>query len=225
MLLFTHFFFHGPNREVRWGDMLSTRWAAFDGEDRSIGSGVMDSSNLMLLLPQAGPFRLELANDHYRAGTMRGLATYRAWFDMARADAMPPSFSALSVQNAAGEQLDTVPAGTDAWLLFGLTDWEFTGRGRDHKAIPEGNTRVEYRVSGTTAWLPAEPQFLVQDMLPADRVSDGAVYRCRIPAGQFARAMDVRITAEDAAGNRMEYTLEPAFAVDSAIPRRRSARH
>jgi hypothetical protein len=230
-LFHVHFFFHGPNREVRWRDMLSTRWAAFDGAGESIGSGRMDSSNLMVELPKGGPFRLELTNDRYRAGEIRGLATYRAWSDTKRADPIPPSFSALSLQNAAGAQLDAAPAGSDAWLLFGLTDWQFVPAGREHKPILTARTRVEYRVSGTAAWIAADPQFVVQDLIPAapaDRVSDGAVYRCRIPVELSAQAMDVRITAEDAAGNRMEYTLEPAFAVGDPIPpipRRRAARH
>ena len=227
----TFFVFRGPNREVRWRDLLSTRWAAFDGEGQSIGSGLVDSPDLRVHLPDAGPFRLELTNDGYRAGGIRGLATYRVWTDTTRGDAMPPSFSALSVQDAAGRQLDTVPGGTDAWLLFGITDWEFVPGGRQHKPIRTASTRVEYRVSGTAAWIAAEPQFVVEDLLPvapADRVSDGAVYRCRIPAAErAARSVDVRITAEDQAGNRMEYTLEPAFAVEGgvAIPRRRSVRH
>lgn len=230
-LFHTHFLFHGPNRELRWRDLLSTRWAAFDGAGQSIGSGPLDNSNLMVELPSAGPFRLELMNDRYRAGAIQGLATYRAWSDTKRTDPIPPSFSALSVQDATGEQLDSVPAGTDAWLLFGLTDWQFTPAGREHKSIPTGKTRVEYRVSGTSAWIAAQPQFIVEDLIPAspaDRVSDGAVYRCRIPAARSGPAMDVRISAEDEAGNRMEYTLEPAFAVDGtapAIPRRRAARH
>jgi Subtilase family len=228
MLFHAHFLFHGPNREIRWRDLLSTRWAASDPLGQSIGSGMMVDSNLLLVVPLPGPFELELRNDRYRAGAMRGVATYRAWPDTRRVDAHPPSFSALSVQSADGQQLDSVQAGSDAWLLFGIADWELTPRGREHKAIPAAKTRVEYRVSGTAPWIAADPQFLVQDFSPGNRVSDGAVYRCRIPAAPLAQAMDVRITAEDEAGNRMEYTLEPAFAVagsEPGGPRRRSVRH
>jgi subtilisin family serine protease len=227
-LFHASFFFHGPNREVRGRDIPATHWATFDGAGQSIAAGTMDGANLMVEVP-TGPFRLELTNDRYRVGTQQGKATFRAWSDMTRSDATPPSFSALSLQNAAGEQLDVVPAGTDAWLLFGITDWQLPQK-REHNPIAIASTRVDYRVSGTLAWIAADPQFIVEDLLPvapADRESDGAVYRCRIPA-RYGPSIDVRITARDEAGNRMEYTLEPAFAVDGAVAppgRRRAVGH
>ncbi|HEX7832101.1 MAG TPA: S8 family serine peptidase [Thermoanaerobaculia bacterium] len=228
--LHANFFFYGPNRERRWRDIYSTRWAAFNGAGQNVGSGSLDSSNLLVTIPAAGALRLEITNDRSQVAGRPALATYRSWTDTTRFDSTPPSFSALSVQNAAGDQLDVVPVGTDAWLLFGLVDWHGDSDKREHKAIRTDATRVEYRVSGSTTWIAAEPQFVVQDLLAysADRKSDGAVYRCRIPATNGASTMDVRITGEDAEGNRVEYTLEPAFAVSGAAPdtdRRRAVRH
>jgi hypothetical protein len=223
----THLFFHGPNRELRALDVDFTRWTAFDGAGESLGTGPILSSNLMLNLPAAGPLRLDITNDNYFLRERKGAVMFRAWTDTTRIDASPPAFSSLNVQAADGQPLDTVPPGSEAWLMFGITDWHYPpGRGREYKPINLGATRVEYRVSGTIAWIALEPQLVIEDILDAltaDRPSDGAVYRCRIPAVAGAKAIDVRITAEDAAQNRSEWTLEPAFVIDA--PKKRSVRH
>jgi hypothetical protein len=220
-------FFHGANGERRWYDLLHTRWEMFDGAGVSTGSGVMEISNLQAQLPAPGPVRLELRNDRAKVGAINTRATYRAWFDTTKPDAMAPSFTALSVQNGAGAQVDALPFGSDASLLFGIVDEQFTTRGRGYKTINLGATRVEYRVSGTSRWVGAQTRLVVDDeSSPTGRKSDGAVYRSRIPALAGAQTVDVRITAEDAAGNKIEYTLEPAFAVKASTdPRGRAVRH
>jgi Subtilase family len=225
-----HFFFHGPNGERRWRDMLHVQWEAFNGTGQSIGAGLMNSSNLMVTLPAAGPLRLDLRNSRPLAGGKHAVATYTAYIDTRRADAIAPAFTALSVQDAGGAQLEPVPPGREAWLLFGITDLHGPSNGREHKPIVAGATHVQYRAAGTAAWIDARPELVVEDILtrvPAGRTSDGAVYRCRIPAVPNATAVDLRFFAEDAAGNRIEYTLEPAFAIGEApgSSRKRSVRH
>lgn len=155
-------------------------------EDTIVETGVMTGGLGRPLV--AGTHTLTLTNGRYSIDGTPGRATVVATFDSRAADPDPPSLSELRVL-VDGASSDRAPAGSPCVVRFGVED-----------AQALGAVTLSARATSAEPWaaLPlAHTDGLFEAALPTSR----------------GDALALRIEAEDAAGNLLAYTLEPALVI------------
>ena len=139
-----------------------------------------------------GPHTWTITDRSYWIDGQPGVAQAIASFDSRRADPDPPYLTELSIL-ANGALTDTAGARTSNEVRVGVRDDQGPAA-----------VRLYQRVRGADPWT----EMSVKD--------DGATVRARLP--DSTGFLSLRIDAMDAAGNRLEYTVEPALRLESAIP-------
>jgi hypothetical protein len=144
-------------------------------------------------------------------------ATFSAKIDTMGVDPVPPALTSIAVLDGAGRVTSTLQAGHAGALLFTAADSNRTGA---YRSVSGEATRVWFRRTGTEDWLVLAAVQLQEDE------DLGIQFRVDLaPAATRGQTtVDLRITVADAAGNASTLTLEPAFAVETEIHRRRAVR-
>ena len=219
-------FWMGPLGERRMPDTLAGRIAVYDVHGTRLGEGPV-GFGFESPLP-AGRYRVEAVNPNLSISSARGKATVTGWVDTNRTDSYLPMFTGLRIVDENERQVTIVDPNTRPSLLFSVTDI-IAGRVNRERVPPrEEATRAEYRAHGTTEWRPLAATLTARHY-PFSRFLNGGVGTMyRVDLGTVTSAVtglvDVRVFAEDTAGNTVELRLEPAFSVGQ-FGRRRAVRH
>ena len=175
-----------------------------------------------------GAYRADAVNAQYSIAGIPGASTLSAFFDTRRADKALPQFTGLRIEDAQGRQTSILGRGSSGTLVFSVTDVVLQG-GVERRVAPlESATRVEYSVHGADQWqsLDATDTARQYDGTTTIREGVGTVYAADLSAATNTHGLvDLRVHAEDAAGNAIEILLAPALIVRSDEPRKRAARH
>ena len=175
-----------------------------------------------------GAYRADAVNAQYSIAGIPGASTLSAFFDTRRADRALPQFTGLRIENAQGRQTAILGRQSNGRLVFSVTDVVLQG-GVERRVAPlESATRVEYSVHGADQWQPLDATVTARqyDGTTTIRQGVGTVYVADLSAATGAHGLiDLRVHAEDAAGNAIEILLAPALIVRSDEPRKRAARH
>jgi len=139
-----------------------------------------------------GPHTFAISDERYWIDGEPGVARATASFDSRAADRNPPYLTELSIL-ANGALSDTAGARSSNEVQIGV---------RDDTGLAA--VRLYHRVDANTPWI---------EMVTA---SDGGRLRSRLP--DSTGYLSLKIEAVDLGGNRLEYTVEPAVHLKSAIP-------
>ncbi|HEV2721815.1 MAG TPA: S8 family serine peptidase [Thermoanaerobaculia bacterium] len=195
-------------------------------EAQSMTMRVTNGNGDVVTTPTSLPpdvYKLEAAIPIALAG-VAGTATLTEQIDSRLTDTIPPTLRSLRVTDSVGRQTAALPTNGNGFLRFAVQDFVLSSSGRVSSAlvVPE-KTAVSWRPHGASDWQPLTPVIETEELTATGYPPMGTVYACDLSAAtrQGAGTIDVRIHAEDASGNAMEYTLAPAFAV--AVGKRRAA--
>jgi subtilisin family serine protease len=204
--------FFGPLNEWRQGDTYHANYAIYDEQNNLVASG-----NLLEAPPvtvPAGRYRSEVINSHYFVEGLAGKATLIADFDLRQHDSDPPGMTSLRILNREGMVTGRLQPGEPASLTFSVADFLIVRQNdgsfrRRYQSIPPDSTHLYYKESGAEAWLE----------LPLTQAREDTGYGFLYAANLSeitkldSAAVDLKIAAEDASGNAIEWTQEPAFIV------------
>lgn len=177
-----------------------------------------------------GAYRAEAGNSLYEVGGIPGRSTIVALFDSRRADPAPPQITGMRVVDGDGRLVTALAAGSTGSLVFSVADTKTFGLWMPHVAPLESATRVEYSRHGENQWQPLPAAIEASQYLDTQALHDGVGTMYRADLSSMVRnvsgPIDLRVHAEDAAGNAIEVTLAPALVVPALAPptRRRAAR-
>ena len=214
---------HGPLNERRFlpAATITVRNAAGEVVARSGSDGYLYRGTPL----SPGAYRAEAVQAGQRKSTIS------ASFDTRREDHFIPQLTGLRIVDAQQQQTDSVAGGAGASLLFSIAD-EVDGAWSPTRKPPvESATRVDYSPHGANDWRPLSPSVEARQYVDATAfmAGVGTMYRVDLSTvtGSVSGAVDLRVHAEDAAGNVVEMVLESALTVGStpAPPRRRAVRH
>ena len=200
-LLFANIDWSGPYGEQRIGDAKRTRATLYDADGAVAPGDAFPAGSTFgytATLPESGRYTLEAT---------AGNGTLRATFDSTKVDRTPPILTSLRIDGNRTLHFSAIDFGT-----MGVADLE-----RDR-------TTVSVRRHGTEAWSTRTPVVAGEDFgSPTSplfflRYPAGLLYRTDL--GPIDGTIDVRLSVEDAEGNRTEYVIAPAFTV---VGRRRAA--
>jgi subtilisin family serine protease len=141
----------------------------------------------------------------------------------AGADTFAPSFSSLRVLNADGHPADVLRSGERVTLLFSAMDWSKGGTIANKSTA----TTVAYRIHGTSEWKEVPVTMTGTDYGTRTEIGHlgaGELYKADLTAAAATdnARIDLRIEIEDASGNHVTWTQEPALQVGSpTTPARR----
>ena len=201
-IFFANIEWTGTYGEQRLGDAARMRATLYDADGSALGPG--DSFRI-------GPtlvYNTTLPSDGvYTFEAQAGNGTLRATFDSAKLDRTPPILTSLRIED-------------NRTLLFSAIDFGALGIAD----LARERTTVSVRRHGTDTWTTRTPLIDAEDFgspggpLPIFGFPAGVLYRADL--GRIDGAVDVRLSVEDAEGNRTEYVLERAVTVSG---RRRAA--
>lgn len=220
--------FRGPLNESYRYATAGTSWTLFDGANAQKSSGVLEvDQSPNLPEPQPGDRFLAVRGEMNVAGRpSRGELEVR--FGSDPADVIAPTLTSLRVVNALGRIIGRLEPGSAVALHFSAADFEYpSGATRPLNAAA---TRVWYRLSGTSAWVPINAVTHGSDLGSLTTLGHpptGDQIRADLsPSTGTAGSVDIRIQVEDTAGNRTTWTQAPAFIVGSPTTptKRRSVR-
>jgi hypothetical protein len=188
-----------------------------------------------------GAYRIDAVNSQPIVAGLPSTTTATALFDTRRSDGLFPQFTGLRIIDADGLPASALASNAAASMVFSVADHRRDGDAVRRVPPRDAATRVDYRAHGTGEWRPLAPlvearQYL-EDHLPPEFVVPGAINTVpfsgvgtmyRVDLSSLTRdlrgSVDIRVHAEDDAGNAIEMLLEPALVV-TENPRRRSVSH
>ncbi|HUP46828.1 MAG TPA: S8 family serine peptidase [Thermoanaerobaculia bacterium] len=199
-----------------------TYWQAVDAGGNELASGDVVAASPPAAYPGSG---LLITRDGLRAAGRQGRGVLDVRFGPDPMDLTAPTLTSLRVVNATGFVTDELTRGEAGALHFSIADFDYTRHYTTRNARPE-RTRVWYRPHGTAAWLPLSVLVTGSEngsRVDLDHIPAGDIYRVDLrPLTQNRSGpVDLRIGFEDIAGNRVEWTQEPALLVADHPPTRR----
>ena len=141
-----------------------------------------------------GAYTLKVSYDKYYVAGTGALATLSATFDTQAADKDPPALLALNVLSGGGPT-DSVPPTASGQVRVTFTEV---------LAVLPG---LKYSTGGGTTW----NALAVTDLGSGD-------YTATLPTLPNDSTVSLRIEAEDAAGNSLDYRMVPTFSVGLSAP-------
>ncbi|HJQ40956.1 MAG TPA: S8 family serine peptidase [Thermoanaerobaculia bacterium] len=173
-----------------------------------------------------GAYTIESTNKNYKIAGQAATATVNTSFDLRRDDGIYPLFTGLRIVDANDRQTGVLDRDSGAKLRFSIADVD--GHSVTRRPPREVATRVEYRVTGTSEWRPLPAAIETRQYQNNSFLFGGVgtVWSADLSSitSNHLGPVDLRIHAEDAAGNDVQLRLEPAFFVGKDV-RRRSSRH
>lgn len=221
--------FYGSGGELI-AEQEGSRWTAFNATGDQIGTGLWRggffSSSVPLPTPGA---RIVIERGDLEGYGRFGRGVLDVRFGTSADDLIAPTLTSLRVLDATGATRSTLVEGEQAWLHFSIADADFP-RGGETKPSKPQMTRAWAKGRGDVDW-----QSLPVVITGSETGSHtslrhfpaGDIYMADLGpvVGKDGRWIDIRLEFEDAAGNRVSWTNEMAFAVgDPTRPRRRSVR-
>lgn len=205
------------------------------GEDRrgvSTGTSVVIRNSAGVLVSTTGNTIVHTPPDRYDVAVVKpvrlhdvdGTGSLRTRFDLRLADAAAPNLTSLRVHDAQGFNTATLPVDGGGTLLLSAIDSVLDVKTR--VAVPgpirTDSMRVQWRPHLANRWTPLTASLVAEDD-GAGHPNAGAVYRADLAAVTQAGpgAIDLWIRFEDPSGNSYDWTLAPAFSVET--PSRRPA--
>jgi hypothetical protein len=216
---------NGTLGERRMDDSLSATTLVRDENGTIIGDTRKGYIGGQQVLPLAA-YTIESTNHNYKIAGQDGTATVNTSFDLLRDDAIYPLFTGLRIVDANDQQTGVLDRDASAKLRFSIADVD--GHSVTRRPPREEATRVEYRLTGTPDWRPLPAVIETRQYQNNSFLFGGVgtVWSADLSSitHNYTGFVDMRIHAEDAAGNDVHLRLEPAFFVGKDV-RRRTARH
>jgi hypothetical protein len=221
---------HGPLNERRFFEAMPPVVTVRNEAGVSLGTFTKYGDVLLPPPPLSpGGYRIDAVQSRSYVAGLPATFTASAFFDTRRADSAHPQLTGWRVVDGEERQTSVLVPDQAASLLFSVTDILREGTRERRVPIREEATRVDYRTRGTTEWRSLTPIVTARQYLESEQLPEGVgtVYRVDLSTltHTVLGAVDLRIHAEDDAGNATEMLLEPALAVRSESGRRRSVRH
>jgi subtilisin family serine protease len=226
---------YGPANERRLFYAPYPEMSLYDGAGRSMG---ILSSDGWVVQPggvQPGAYRVQGVNNQYTLGGMAGASTVSVLFDTRRTDSLPPQFTGMRVLNAQEQQTGAVASGAAASFVMSVTDVLRDGTALRRVEPSETATRIEYSRHGANQWQALLPVVEARQYLGTLNMPEGVGTMYRADLSPVTRtisgAIDIRVYAEDIAGNSIEMVMAPALVIgDGTAPppppgRRRAVGH
>ncbi len=215
----------GALGERRMDDTMRAATLIRDSSGTIIGDSRKGHVGGQQVLP-LGAYTIESTNQNYKIAGQAGKAMVNTSFDLRRDDAIYPLFTGLRIVDANDQQTGVIDRDSSAKLRFSIADVD--GHSVTRRPPREEATRVEYRLNGTSEWRPLPAVIEARQYQNNSFLFGGVgtVWSADLSSitSNFIGPVDVRIHAEDAAGNDVQLRLEPAFFVGKDV-RRRTARH
>jgi subtilisin family serine protease len=216
---------NGALGEKRMDDTMQATTLVRDANGMILGDSRQGNIGGQQVLP-LGAYTIESTNQNYKIAGQDAKATVNTSFDLRREDAIYPLFTGLRIVDATDRQTGVLDRDASAKLRFLITDVD--GHSVTRKPPREEATRVEYRLTGTSDWHPLPAVIEARQYQNNSFLFGGVgtVWSADLSSitHNYTGFVDVRIHAEDAAGNDVQLRLEPAFFVGKDV-RRRAARH
>ncbi|HKB78171.1 MAG TPA: S8 family serine peptidase, partial [Thermoanaerobaculia bacterium] len=204
--------------ESNW---FGSRGEPRDVEGTSVHAELRDGEGTPLSMDAtlpAGKYRLEWTKP-VALPAFAGEARFEADIDSSGDDPAPPSLRLLRVVDAEGVQRSTLTRGSAATLRFAAIDLVPVLRSAMllNAPVAASMTRAWWRPHGAAAWQPLPVAIEGEDLGdPGDlgHPPAGTFFACDLSAATAAAGtIDLRLHVEDAAGNAIEYELDPAVLV------------
>jgi subtilisin family serine protease len=219
----------GPSNEKR---LFMAPWPAATLKDAGGHPLGIETSDGNVVKPGGlapGAYRAEAVNRQYTVEGIPGTSTVTALFDTRRPDSLAPRFTGMRVLDGEEQQTTTVPSGAAASFVVSVADLVRDGAVTRRVQPLEGATRIEYSRHGENQWRALTPVVVARQYLGTQTIHEGVGTMYRADLTSMARtvggAIDLRVHAEDAAGNAVEILLQPALVVTGTpapLPRRRA---
>src|SRR5690606_17463093 len=206
----------GRYGEFRDSDFFATDVELLqDGTSIFSGNYIDDFTNYEL--PQTGILDLNFKNVNVNLGELSGTNTTRLLFDLSQDDFTPPTVQYLQFRNTDGKVTDHFATGEEGFVRLAAGDFHYNPDSELFYEYNEGN-EVEffYSLHNQEEWESLElTEYPEHCFMPAfgdyyEASLEGVV----IPVENSW--FDVKIICTDAAGNKQEQVVSPAFKVEQA---------
>jgi len=214
-------------------EAAGTAWTAYDADGSQTGAGIwLGPSVPSAAVPAPAPgARLVAIRDDLPAVGRAGRGTLDVRFGQDATDVTAPSLTSLRVAGGGGHPAIRLARGEAASLRFSVADLDFARAAQTGPTDP-ASTHASFRPHGTSGWQPlalAVTGSEAGSLATLRHVPAGDMYVADLGAATSGPAtgwFDLRLEFRDAAGNRVEWTLESAFVVGTPprSPRGRLAR-
>lgn len=219
--LLTGMRFYGTLGEERTSEVLGTHHVL-----RDEAGNVVQSADTFLgsVSPAPGIYAYEMTKAQSRLD---------ARFDTRLTDGAPPSLTSLRLLDASERNVSRVKSGSAATLLFSAMDRvPLAEGGAKRAAVRAEKTLVRWKTHDSGEWHSVNSTIVATEIANGQAEFDalghvpvGTVFRCDLSdaANAGAALIDLSLHVEDVDGNSYEWTIAPAFVVESG--RRRTVRH
>jgi subtilisin family serine protease len=136
-------------------------------------------------------------------------------FDPEGADSTPPTLTSLALLQEGQTVRSTTTFASPLVLRFSAADFNGTGN-RTYQAVDTGTARVYVRRHGAESWALVPVVAIDEENGDADIGRDpiGVLFEADLSAAtRIPGSVDLRLSIEDAAGNRTDWVLEPALEI------------
>ena len=193
-----------------------TAWSVYDASGSLLQTGVHGPGYPDLPPPTAGT-RFVATRGSLEVAGHRSLGTIEARFGANSEDLATPAITSFRIEGGDEQPTARFAIGEATTLHFSAADFAASGYFKTQPSSPEA-TRAFYRARGSIDWQPL-PVVLAGSENGERRelrhYPAGDIFRVDLtPATALANsAVDLRVEVEDASGNRLSWTQEPAFFV------------
>lgn len=209
----------------RYGEKRDSDFFATTAEVKQNGNVVfsgnyIDDGFLNYTLPETGNFEVTFTNTNIEVDGLAGKNITRLQFDKGQEDDTPPTLQHLQFRNTDGKVTDRFASVSDGTVRLAAGDFQFTENewGSGYFIYNEGNTvELYYSLYDQDDWTELElteyPEYF---QMPAF----GDYYEASLASIQNTESdvwYDVRIICTDAAGNKQEQIVSPAFKLNITV--------
>ncbi|MCK9616384.1 MAG: T9SS type A sorting domain-containing protein [Lentimicrobiaceae bacterium] len=207
--------YKGRYGETRESDFFNTHVEIKQNSNVVFSGSYIDF--MQFFLPDSGLLEATFTNSNIEVDGLAGKNITQVIFDKEAEDATPPTLQMLQFRNISGKVTDRFTSAAEGTVRLAAGDFEFIP-GSSHFAYKEGNTvELSYSLYDQNDWTELEltkyPEYF---QMPAF----GDYYEASLEGIENAGNdvwYDVRIVCTDAAGNKQEQVVSPAFKINNTV--------